>query len=29
MTRSERWERNEAAIWERREGSEQGRWDGI
>ena len=29
MARSERWERNDVAIWERWEGSEQGKWDGI
>ena len=29
MARSERWERNDVAIWERGEGSEHGQWDGI
>ena len=29
MAWSERWEHNEVAIWERLEGSEQGRWGGI
>ena len=29
MARSERWERNDVAIWERWEGSEHGQWNGI
>ena len=29
VARSQRWGRNKVAIWERCEGSEQRRWDGI